>query len=284
MSGIGPTPLSTLATPALFALSDRTIIVSGGGRGLGLSVARGCLEAGANVAAVDLLPVPTEPEWSEYQEIAKANGVSLSYYNLDISNSDAVQQVFTRIFQDAPSKSPIRGMFLAAGVPSSLTVLDSSIEYWRKVFDVNTAGSFLCCKAFADEWLRRNKTDGSPGVGGASIVLTASVAGHVANRQIPCSAYSASKAAVIQMAKSFAAEWGKLGIRVNAVSPGYIKTVMTAGIVAARPGYEEDMVNSTLLGRASTGDEYRGPAVFLLSEASSFIIGADIVVDGGHAA
>ncbi|KAK6909654.1 hypothetical protein I203_103675 [Kwoniella mangroviensis CBS 8507] len=248
MSGPEPTPLSILTTPKLFFLAGKTIIISGGGRGLGLSVARGVLEAGANVAAVDLLPL------------------------------------FEKVFEDASPSAPVHDMFLAAGVPPSLTVLDSSIEYWRKVFDVNTAGSFLCCKAFANEWLSRNKTNGNPGVGGASIVLTASVAGHNANRQIPCSAYSASKTAVIHMAKSFAAEWGKLGIRVNAVSPGYIKTVMTAGIVAARPGYEEDMVNSTLLGRASTGDEYRGPAVFLLSEASSFVIGADIVVDGGHAA
>ncbi|WRT67507.1 uncharacterized protein IL334_004479 [Kwoniella shivajii] len=284
MSVLGPTPLSTLATPALFALPDRTIIVSGGGRGLGLSVTRGCLEAGANVAAVDLLPVPTEPEWSECQATAAANNLKITYYNLDISNSDAVNEVFAEIFVEASPSAPVKGMFLAAGVPSSLTVLQSSIEYWRKVFDVNTAGTFLCCKAFADQWLKRNKVDGSPGAGGASIVLTASVAGHVANRQIPCSAYSASKAAVIHMAKSFAAEWGRSGIRVNAVSPGYIKTVMTAGIVAARPGYEEDMVNSTLLGRASTGDEYRGPVIFLLSEASSFVIGADLIVDGGHAA
>ncbi|OCF61055.1 hypothetical protein L486_00699 [Kwoniella mangroviensis CBS 10435] len=284
MSGPEPTPLSILTTPKLFFLAGKTIIISGGGRGLGLSVARRVLEAGANVAAVDLLPVPTEPEWSEYQQIARANELTLSSYNLDISDAKAVEQLFEKVFEDASPSAPVHDMFLAAGVPPSLTVLDSSIEYWRKVFDVNTAGSFLCCKAFADEWLSRNKTNGNPGVGGASIVLTASVAGHVANRQIPCSAYSASKAAVIHMAKSFAAEWGKLGIRVNAVSPGYIKTVMTAGIVAARPGYEEDMVNSTLLGRASTGDEYRGPAVFLLSEASSFVIGADIVVDGGHAA
>ncbi|WVF68818.1 hypothetical protein IAT40_003591 [Kwoniella sp. CBS 6097] len=276
MSTIVPT------TPALFSLPSRTVIVSGGGRGLGLSVARGCLEAGANVVAIDLLPIPTEPEWSEYQAIAKANDLQLTYHVVDVSDAKAVDDTFAKIFNEAPAHAPIKGMFLAAGVPSSLSVLNSSIEMWRKVFDVNAAGSFLCCKAFAKEWLNQNEVDGSPGAGGASIVLTASVAGHVANRQIPCSAYSASKAAVIHMAKSFAAEWGRLGIR--AVSPGYIKTVMTAGIVAARPGYEEEMVNSTLLGRASTGDEYRGPVVFLLSEASSFVIGANIVVDGGHAA
>ncbi|OCF40171.1 hypothetical protein I317_05995 [Kwoniella heveanensis CBS 569] len=284
MTTIAPTPLSTQATPALFSLPHRTVIVSGGGRGLGLSVARGCLEAGAHVVGIDLLSLPTEPEWSQCQAIVKASGLRLSYHVLDVSDAEAVDVTFAKIFKEAPEHAPIKGMFLAAGVPSSLSVLNSSIEMWRKVFDVNAAGSFLCCKAFAREWLDRNKVDGSPGAGGASIVLTASVAGHVANRQIPCSAYSASKAAVIHMAKSFAAEWGRLGIRVNAISPGYIKTVMTAGIVAARPGYEEAMVNSTLLGRASTGDEYRGPVVFLLSEASSFVIGADIVVDGGHAA
>ncbi|WVQ96379.1 hypothetical protein IAU59_003484 [Kwoniella sp. CBS 9459] len=284
MTTLAPRPLSTLATPALFSLPNRTVIVSGGGRGLGLSVARGCLEAGANVVAVDLLAEPTEPEWSDYQSIAKAKELQLTYHVLDVSDAGAVDETFAKLFKEAPERAPIQGMFLAAGVPSSLTVLNSSIDMWRKVFDVNAAGSFLCCKAFAREWLDRNKVDGSPGAGGASIVLTASVAGHVANRQIPCSAYSASKAAVIHMAKSFAAEWGRLGVRVNAVSPGYIRTVMTAGIVAARPGYEEDMINSTLLGRASTGDEYRGPVVFLLSEASSFVIGADIVVDGGHAA
>jgi NAD(P)-dependent dehydrogenase (short-subunit alcohol dehydrogenase family) len=97
-------------------------------------------------------------------------------------------------------------------------------------------------------------------------------------------AYNASKAAVIQLARSLAAEWGEYGIRVNTISPGYIVTDMTADLFEAFPARRTEWPKANMLGRLSYPAEYRGAAVFLLSDASSFMTGADLRIDGGHCA
>lgn len=98
------------------------------------------------------------------------------------------------------------------------------------------------------------------------------------------SAYNASKAGVLQLARNLASEWGEYGIRVNTISPGYIVTAMTATLFDAFPERKTSWPNANMLGRLSYPEEYRGAAVFLLSDASSFMTGADLRMDGGHAA
>lgn len=93
-----------------------------------------------------------------------------------------------------------------------------------------------------------------------------------------------SKAGVLQLGRNLAAEWGEYGIRVNTISPGYIVTAMTAGLFEAFPQRRVDWPNANMLGRLSLPEEYRGAAVFLLSDASSFMTGADLRMDGGHCA
>lgn len=99
-----------------------------------------------------------------------------------------------------------------------------------------------------------------------------------------CRAYNASKAAVIQLARNLASEWGEHGIRVNTISPGYIVTAMTAGLFEAFPERKTAWPDANMLKRLSYPEEYRGAAVFLLSDASSFMTGADLRIDGGHCA
>jgi NAD(P)-dependent dehydrogenase (short-subunit alcohol dehydrogenase family) len=99
-----------------------------------------------------------------------------------------------------------------------------------------------------------------------------------------CPAYNASKAAVIQLGRNLASEWGKHKIRVNTLSPGYIRTNMLTPLFDSHPGMEQQWERDNMLGRLSTPDEYRGAAVFLLSDASSFMTGADLKIDGGHTA
>lgn len=98
------------------------------------------------------------------------------------------------------------------------------------------------------------------------------------------SAYNASKAGVLQLARNLAMEWGPYGIRVNTISPGYIVTSMTAPLFEQFPERKEDWPKQNMLGRLSYPQEYRGAAVFLLSEASSFMTGTDLRMDGGHTA
>jgi NAD(P)-dependent dehydrogenase (short-subunit alcohol dehydrogenase family) len=98
------------------------------------------------------------------------------------------------------------------------------------------------------------------------------------------SAYNASKAAVVQLARNLAAEWGEHNIRVNTISPGYIVTAMVEELFKTYPERRTEWPKHNMLGRLSTPDEYRGAAVFLLSPASSFMTGSDLRIDGGHCA
>ena len=99
-----------------------------------------------------------------------------------------------------------------------------------------------------------------------------------------CPAYNASKAAVIQLARNLASEWGAYGIRVNTISPGYIVTAMVEELFKQFPERRTDWPTQNMLGRLSAPQEYRGAGVFLISDASSFMTGSDLRIDGGHAA
>ncbi|KAK8845321.1 hypothetical protein IAR55_006034 [Kwoniella newhampshirensis] len=280
-----PAPLAALTAPELFSMKGRTVIISGGGRGLGLTIAHALLESGASVACVDLLPSPSQPQWDKALELASSKGLSLSYSHLDVTNQDQVSSVFSEIFSSAPSSFPVRGLFTSAGIQIMMPAIDYSIEKFRKVLDVNVTGSFLCAQAFAREWLKRNPTlEGQAGIGGASIVMTGSMSGHVANLGIECAPYNASKAGVNQLGKNLALEWSGRGIRVNTLSPGYIRTALTAAQLDEKPELNKIWLQGSLLDRLSTPDEFRGPVIYLLSDASSFMTGADLLVDGGHCA
>ncbi|CAD6564212.1 MAG: hypothetical protein TREMPRED_004476 [Tremellales sp. Tagirdzhanova-0007] len=290
--------LASYTSPKLFELNNRTIVVTGGGRGLGLTVVHALLEAGASVAALDRLPEPTQPAWSDSVRLAERKGLNLDYQKLDVTDVDDVTNTFASIFTSAPSNQPVRGLFTAAGVTLLMQATDYTPEQFRKVIDINLTGSFLCAQAFGREFMSRNSspkdsTVDTPGVeseeslaveGGASIVMVGSMSAKVANLGLDSTAYNASKAGVVQMGRSLASEWSKHGIRVNTLSPGYIRTALTDMLIAQKPEFGENWPRQSLLGRLSTPDEYRGPTIFLLSNASSYMTGADLLVDGGHTA
>ena len=142
-------PLAARSTPDLFSLRGRTVIVTGGARGLGLTIAQACLESGAHVSAFDLLPHPSESEWPAVQAIASERGLSLSYGQLDITDQSSVQSNFQQAFDSAPSSAPVRGLYHSAGIQLLMPALDYKPEQVRKIIDVNTTGSFLVAQAFA---------------------------------------------------------------------------------------------------------------------------------------
>ncbi|KIR98282.1 short-chain dehydrogenase [Cryptococcus deuterogattii 2001/935-1] len=245
------TVLSAMQAPQLFNLRERTIIVTGGGRGLGLTVAQALLESGSNVVCLDLLPEPSQPQWDNAAKYAKQHGLNLEYIDLDVTKQDQVKQVFKQVFESAPSDAPVRGLFTSAGIQIMMPATSYDTVKFRKVIDVDLTGTFLCAQAFAHEWFERHPNiDGAAGMEGASIAMTGSMSGHVANLGIECAAYNASKAGVIQLAKNLALEWSRKGIRVN-------------------PELKEIWLKGSLLGRLSTPDEFRG---------------ADLLIDGGHCA
>ncbi|KAE8542973.1 hypothetical protein D1P53_000460 [Cryptococcus gattii VGV] len=252
------TVLSAMQAPQLFSLGERTIIVTGGGRGLGLTVAQALLESGSNVVCLDLLPEPSQPQWDNAAKYAKQHGLKLEYIDLDVTNQDQVKQVFKQVFASAPSDAPVRGLFTSAGIQVMMPATSYDTAKFRKVIDVDLTGTFLCAQAFAHEWFERHPNiDGAAGVKGASIAMTGSMSGHVANLGIECAPYNASKAGVIQLGKNLALEWSRKGIRVNTLSPGYIRTALTAAQLDEKPELKEIWLKGSLLGRLSTPDEFR---------------------------
>ncbi|ORY31985.1 hypothetical protein BCR39DRAFT_524944 [Naematelia encephala] len=288
-----PPPLAGKTVTELFSLSNRTVIVTGAARGLGLTIAHSLLDAGANVVAIDRTPEPADEPWSDALKLASSKGLKLSYHSLDITDQASVSSLFENLFASAPESAPVRGMFHAAGIQLLMSALEFPADKFRGIIDVNINGSFFVSQAFAREYLKwkENKTKAkAKAVGneedldGASIVLTGSMSGHVANFGLECAAYNASKAGVNQLVKNLAMEWGKQGIRVNSLSPGYIRSAMTAQLLAQKPELDDIWHRGSLLGRLSTPDEFRGPVLYMLSDASSFMTGADLLVDGGHTA
>ncbi|KAH6609026.1 d-arabinitol 2-dehydrogenase [Trichoderma cornu-damae] len=270
-------PVDPVARPHLlaeFTMKDRVVVISGGGRGLGLVQAEALLEAGAIVHCIDRLPDPSSDPDSDFSRVARRAreelGTSLTYYELDVRNVPELNNIFRRI---ADERGRLDGCLAAAGINYESPALDYTPEEADRMMSINVSGVFMTAQAAARQMVRLKQ----PG----SICMIASMSGTIANRGI---AYNASKAAVIQLARSLAAEWGQYGIRVNTLSPGYVLTQMLLNLFEDYPERKEQWPKENMLQRFSVPKEYRGAAVFLLSDASSFMTGSDLRIDGGHAA
>ncbi|KAF6825804.1 short chain dehydrogenase reductase family [Colletotrichum musicola] len=264
-------------TAKLFRLDERTIAITGGAGYLGVEAARCILESGADVVCLDVVETPRPAGSSKFEEVAKKYGQEICYHRLDVTDSQAISKTFETF---VPSlRYPIRGMVACAGVSDNDPAHEFSVDRFRRVVDINLNGTFAIARAVALEMQRAN-VDGS-------MVFTASMSGSVSNKGVDTAAYNASKSGVLQLGRSLAAEWGSRKgmplIRVNTLSPGYIRTPATEEALR-KPGMEEQWKGDNMLYRLSRVDEYRGPILFLLSDASSFMTGADLRVDGGHCA
>ncbi|EKG15463.1 Short-chain dehydrogenase/reductase SDR [Macrophomina phaseolina MS6] len=208
------------------------------------------------------------------QERARTQlGTSLHYRQIDVRDVPGLNKVVTDI---ADAHGRLDGLIAAAGIQQETPALEYSAEDANRMFEVNVTGAFMTAQAAAKQMIRFGK--------GGSIVMIASMSGTVANRGLICPAYNASKAGVIQLARNLASEWGTYGIRVNTISPGYIVTAMVEELFKQYPERRTDWPTQNMLGRLSGPEEYRGAGVFLISDASSFMTGADLRMDGGHAA
>ncbi|KKO96697.1 oxidoreductase [Trichoderma harzianum] len=273
-------PLEPTTRPHLlaeFSMKDKVVVISGGGRGLGLVQAEALLEAGAVVHCIDRLPDPTSDPDSEFARVAKRAkeelNSSLRYHELDIRNVPELNKIFEGI---ADERGRLDGCLVAAGINYETPALDYPPDEVDRMMSINVSGAFMTAQAAARQMVRLKQ----PG----SICMIASMSGTIANRGMFAPAYNASKAGVIQLARSLAAEWGQYGIRVNTLSPGYILTQMLLNLFDDYPERKEQWPKENMLQRFSVPKEYRGAAVFLLSDASSFMTGSDLRIDGGHAA
>ncbi|OJK03927.1 hypothetical protein ASPACDRAFT_75447 [Aspergillus aculeatus ATCC 16872] len=276
-----PVPVPVQDGPALgsksrmpeFSLAGKVVCVSGAARGLGLTQAEALLEAGAKVYALDRLAEPS-PEFAIIQKRAQAElGTELHYRRIDVRDTELLNTAIEAI---ANTEGRMDGLVAAAGIQQETSALEYTAEDSNRMFEVNVTGVFMTAQAVAKQMIRFGN--------GGSIALIASMSGTIANRGLICPAYNASKAAVIQLGRNLAMEWGQYNIRVNTISPGYIVTAMVEQLFVQFPERREEWPKHNMLGRLSTPNEYRGAAVFLLSDASSFMTGSDLRIDGGHAA
>lgn len=233
--------------------------------------AEALLEAGAKVYALDRLENPS-PEFERIAERAqKELGTSLSYRRIDVRDVESLNSIVEEIAQ---KEGRLDGLIAAAGIQQETPALDYKAEDVDLMMSVNVTGVFMTAQAVAKQMVKFGN--------GGSIVLIASMSGTVANRGLICPAYNASKAAVLQLGRNLASEWGEYNIRVNTISPGYIVTAMVEDLFVKFPERRTEWPKQNMLGRLSKPEEYRGAAVFLVSDASSFMTGGDLRIDGGH--
>lgn len=266
-----PSFLGTKKRLPEFNLVDRVVLISGAARGLGLTQAEALLEAGATVYCLDRVEKPSEDFYNIQRRAEEELGTQLHYRQIDVTNESALQEVVHKIGE---SHGRLDGLIAAAGINKEGDALEYSADDFNRIMQVNVTGAFSTAQAVARQMVKYGN--------GGSIVMIASMSGTVANRGLICAAYNASKAAVIQLGRNLASEWGPHGIRVNTISPGYIVTPMTKHDFKSSPDREHFLADGNMLGRLSMPSEYRGAAVFLVSNASSFMTGSDLIMDGGH--
>ncbi|KAJ6120095.1 short-chain dehydrogenase [Penicillium sp. IBT 18751x] len=259
----------------LFRLDKRTIIITGASGFLGTTLAIAMFESGADAICLDLSETPTASNWGEVEAAAENTKSQLSYYQLDVTDENAILATFSKFIPIL--RYPLKGLVTCAGLSRNGPSTEFLASSFRRILDINVTGTFLIAQATAKEMMKANTT--------GSIVFVASMSGYVSNKGVDTAGYNASKAAVHQLTRSLAAEWGsRIGvplIRVNSLSPGYIRTAATAEALQ-KPGMESQWVGDNMLFRLSTVDEFRAPVLFMLGDGSSFMTGTDLRVDGGH--
>ncbi|MGA8223146.1 MAG: SDR family oxidoreductase [Candidatus Acidiferrales bacterium] len=251
----------------LFDLTGRVAIITGGSIGLGRQMAEGLAEAGANVV---LCARKKERCQQAAEELQKTAGVKTLALACDVKNPASIQEV---VDATLATFGRIDILINNAGVSWGAPVEEMTLEQWNKVIETNLTGTFLCSQAVGKVMIRQKR---------GKIINIASVAGLGGSPpQLQAIGYHASKGGVIIFTKDLACKWAMHNIHVNAIAPGWFPTHMSEVVIQRG---KDSLLAGIPLGRFGSEQDLKGAAVFLASEASDYVTGHVLVVDGGQSA
>lgn len=304
------------ALPNLFSLAGKSVVVTGASGGMASTVCRYLLNSGASsLALIDQSLTPLErtakvlhADDLQIRSLAgdnKAPPTKITTWECDISDQEHVRNTMQSIRLE--NQKPLDILVNTAGYCENISALDYPGDKISRLLDVNLTGAMIVATEFArtvisDIGLESAIDAGAAGAANqdvlaststiaknnkplgttASIILIASMSGQIINYPQFQTPYNISKAGVIHLAKSLASEWASYGIRVNSLSPGYILTPLTRAILEANPILKEKWEGQVPIGRMAEPEEFAGPIIYMASDASSYMTGTDLVVDGGY--
>lgn len=250
----------------LFNLEGKTAIVTGAGRGIGRSVALGLAEAGSNLVVCSR----TTTELEELAEEIREKGADVLAISCDVKKQSDIDHVIKKTLDRFQT---VDILINNAGITKKYVAEEFPLDEWEQILSVNLTGVFLFAQKVGKVMLEQ---------GSGSIINISSIGSEQALKK--SIAYVSSKGGVNMLTKTFAAEWAERGVRVNGIAPGYIKTPLVTAVKNHRSDFATDIEKRTPMKRMGEPEEIVGAAVFLASDASSYITGETIFVDGGWTA
>jgi 3-oxoacyl-[acyl-carrier protein] reductase len=240
-------------------MKDKTVLVTGGSRGIGKEIVKLFLE---NEAQVHFISTSPSPHMEELQSLAEQKGTSLTWHQGDVSNEEQMTAIVEPL-----AKEGLDVVVNNAGITKDGLIFRMTMEQWDQVMKVNLTSAFLVSRIAASQMIRKRK---------GCIINMSSVVGVMGNAG-QCN-YAASKAGMIGLTKSLAKEVASRGVRVNAIAPGFIDTDMTKNL---SDKIMDEMKKQIPLGRTGSGREIAEAVLFLSSDKASYITGQVLNVDGG---
>lgn len=250
-------------------LTGSVAVITGGGRGIGYSLAQALATSGASVGLIDVL----DDVGDSAMQLASDTGVATAAFRSDVRDPQELDQAFTDLERTLGTADIL---ITSAGITIWGDSVDVTAEEWSRVIDINLSGTFFAAQSFA----RRLLASGRPG----SAIFISSMSGHIVNVPQFQASYNASKAAVTHLGKSLAVEWAKAGIRVNCLEPGYTLSDMTRQFMDANPDLARQWTDMIPAGRMGEPKDLVGATLFLASQDSAYVTGQSIVIDGGYTA
>lgn len=247
----------------IFSLENKVALITGASYGIGLAIATGLASAGAKIVFNDI----NEELVNKGLEAYKERGIKAYGYVCDVTNEEAVKDFISKVENEVGA---VDILVNNAGIIKRIPMIEMSAEDFRKVIDIDLNGPFIMSKAVIPSMIKK---------GHGKIINICSMMSELGRETV--SAYAAAKGGLKMLTKNIASEYGEYNIQCNGIGPGYIATPQTEPLRKPGVPFNEFIISKTPAGRWGTTDDLVGPAIFLASDASNFVNGHILYVDGG---